>query len=46
MDLVLNIISDILDPFLEHKDLLGDLHKNSIATLCEREREKKKLIST
>ena len=45
MDLVLNIISGLLDPFLGYKDLLGDLDKNNVATLCEQDRERE-LTST
>ena len=41
MDLVLDIVLGLLDPFLSHKDLMGDLHKNNIATPCEPEKEKK-----
>ena len=30
MNLFLDIISVLLNPFLDHIDLLGDLHKNNI----------------
>ena len=41
VDLIPDIVSCLLDPFFSHKDLLGDLYKNNIATPCEQERDKK-----
>ena len=40
VDLVLSIISGLLDPLLGHKDLLGNLHKDDKATPCKKKRER------
>ena len=41
MDFVLSIISGLVDPFLDHINILGNLHNNNITTPYE---WKKKLI--
>ena len=41
MNLVLSIISGLVDPFLGHINLFGNLHNNNNTTLYER---KKKII--
>ena len=41
MNLFLDIISGLLNPFLDHIDLLGDLHKNNIVIPRELKRDKK-----
>ena len=32
---VFDIVPSLFNPFLGHKNLLGDLHKNNIAIVCE-----------